>query len=96
MLNILPADSIMFTVGLFCMKNFSFDAKARASLEKKLGLKITDIAKFNIKDDVIVTTAAGEEHHLSFESLDDIARPACRACSGVSSRAVRREGTRWR
>ena len=79
-LNILPADSIVFTIGLFCMKNFSFDAKARAGLEKKLGVKISDIVKFNIKDDVIVTTVKGEVLHLPFEALDDIARPACMAC----------------
>jgi coenzyme F420 hydrogenase subunit beta len=79
-LKILPADSIVFTVGLFCMENFSFDTKARATLEKKLGLNIQDVAKLNIKDDVIVTTAAGEEHHLPFEAVDEIARPACMAC----------------
>ena len=79
-LNILPADAIVFTVGLFCMVNFTFDAKARTALEKKLGLKISDVAKLNIKDDVIVTTAGGKVVHLPFEVLDDVARPACMAC----------------
>jgi coenzyme F420 hydrogenase subunit beta len=79
-LNVLPADMIVFTVGLFCMVNFSFDAKARTALEKKLGLKIGDIAKLNIKDDVIITTANGDVKHLPFEALDKVARPACMAC----------------
>ncbi|MHC4088040.1 MAG: Coenzyme F420 hydrogenase/dehydrogenase, beta subunit C-terminal domain [Planctomycetota bacterium] len=79
-LNIVPADSIAFTVGLFCMENFSFKAKATRALEKKLGVKFDDIAKLNIKDDVILTATNGAVHHLPFESVDEIARPACMAC----------------
>ena len=79
-LNIVPADSIVFTVGLFCMENFSFDSKSIKILEKKLGMKIGDIAKLNIKDDVILTATDGQMHHLPFEAVDDIARPACMAC----------------
>ncbi len=79
-LNIVPADSIVFTVGLFCMENFSFDTKAKKALEKKLGVKIDDIAKLNIKDDVIMTATSGAVHHLPFEAVDEVARPACMAC----------------
>ena len=79
-LNIVPADSIVFTVGLFCMENFSFDSKSIKILEKKLGMKIRDIVKLNIKDDVILTTTDGQVHHLPFEAVDEVARPACMAC----------------
>lgn len=84
-LNILPADSIVLTIGLFCMENFSFDARAKTALEKKLGVKISDIAKLNIKDDVIVTTVKGETIHLPFEAVDEIARPACMACADFAN-----------
>ena len=77
---IVPADSIVFTVGLFCMENFSFNAKSIKVLEKKLGVKMGDIAKLNIKDDVILTTTSGQVHHLPFEVVDHIARSACMAC----------------
>jgi coenzyme F420 hydrogenase subunit beta len=79
-LNIVPADSIVFTVGLFCMENFTFDAKAVKALEKKLGMKLGDIARLNIKDDVILTTTSGQVHHVPFEAVDEVARPACMAC----------------
>lgn len=79
-LNIVPADSIVFTVGLFCMENFTFNAKSVKVLEKKLGVKMDDIAKLNIKDDVILTTTSGQVRHLPFEVVDHIARPACMAC----------------
>jgi coenzyme F420 hydrogenase subunit beta len=62
------------------MENFSFDSKSIKILEKKLGMKIGDIAKLNIKDDVILTATDGQMHHLPFEAVDDIARPACMAC----------------
>ena len=45
-----------------------------------LGVKLGDIAKLNIKDDVILTTADGQVHHVPFEAVDEIARPACMAC----------------
>lgn len=79
-LNIVPADSIVFTVGLFCMENFLFDADAAKTLEKSIGVKFGDITKINIKEDVILTTADGNVHHVPFEAVDQIARPACMAC----------------
>ncbi len=79
-LNIVPADSIVFTVGLFCMENFSFNAKSIKVLEKKLGVKMSNIARLNIKDDVILTTTSGQVRHLPFEVVDHIARPACLTC----------------
>ena len=79
-LKILPADAIVLTIGLFCMENFSFGPQARIALEKKLGLQLSDVAKLNIKDDVIVTTGSGEVLHLPFEAVDEVARPACMAC----------------
>ena len=79
-LNIVPADSIVLTIGLFCMENFIFDAAAKETLNKKLGVNVDDIVKFNIKDDVIITTADGQVHHLGFDAVDEVARPACMAC----------------
>lgn len=79
-LKIIPADSIVFTVGLFCMENFSFDDTAKKALEKKLNVNIGDIGKLNIKEDVIVTTKDGQVHHLPFDAVDEVARSACMAC----------------
>ena len=80
LLNIIPADKITLTIGLFCMENFSFDTKTRDKLEKKLKVKLNNVKKLNIKDDVIVTLGKGEVLHLPFEVVDEIARPACFAC----------------
>ena len=85
LLRVLPADSIALTIGLFCMESFSFNAKTRRALERKLPVKLGQIRKLNIKDDVIVTTAKKETFHIPFDVMDDFARPACFACTDFSN-----------
>ena len=85
LLNVLPADSIVLTIGLFCMENFSFNAKTRRALEKKLTVKLQDIRKLSIKDDVIVTTANKQTVHIPFDVMDEFARPACFACTDFAN-----------
>ena len=85
LLNVLPADSIVLTIGLFCMENFSFGAETRRALERKLTVKLDDIRKLSIKDDVIVTTASNETVHIPFDVMDEFARPACFACADFAN-----------
>ena len=85
LLNVLPADSIVLTIGLFCMENFSFDAKTRRALEKKLQVNLGQIGKLNIKDDVMVTTTKKETLHIPFDVMDEFARPACFACTDFAN-----------
>ena len=80
-LSIIPAEVVTHTIGLFCMENFSFDALSSAKLEKELGIVLDDIVKLNIKEDVIVTLRNGATVHMPFEQLDEVARPACLACT---------------
>jgi len=81
LLNVLPADSIVLTVGLFCMESFAFNARTRRALEKKLAVKLGQVRKLNIKDDVVVTTSKKEAIHIPFSVMDEFARPACFACT---------------
>lgn len=85
LLNVLPADTVTLTIGLFCMESFSFDASARESLENVLGVKLADIEKLNVKDDVIITGSDGKTTHVPFYLVDEFARPACFACSDFSN-----------
>jgi coenzyme F420 hydrogenase subunit beta len=85
LLNVLPADSVVLTIGLFCMETFSFGPRTRRSLEKKLSVKLGQIRKLNIKDDVIVTTAKKEVTRIPFSVMDEYARPACFACTDFAS-----------
>jgi coenzyme F420 hydrogenase subunit beta len=85
LLNVLPADGVVLTIGLFCMENFVFGTKTRRALEKKLSVKLGQIRKLNIKDDVIVTTAKKETIHIPFTVMDEFARPACFACTDFTN-----------
>jgi coenzyme F420 hydrogenase subunit beta len=67
------------------MENFSFGAKTRRVLEKNLSVKLGQIRKLNIKDEVIVTTAKKEAIHIPFTVMDEFARPACFACTDFTN-----------
>jgi coenzyme F420 hydrogenase subunit beta len=85
LLNVLPADSVVLTIGLFCMENFSFGARTRKALERKLSVRLGQIRKLNIKDDLIVTTSRKEAIHIPFAVMDEFARSACFACTDFSN-----------
>jgi len=85
LLNVLPADSVVLAIGLFCMETFSFGAKVRRDLERKLSVKLGQIRKLNIKDDVIVIAANKEVLHIPFSVMDGYARQACFACTDFAS-----------
>jgi coenzyme F420 hydrogenase subunit beta len=84
-LGILPAHIINYSVGLFCMENFFFNAATRKELETKLGVDLSDIDKLNIKEDVIITLRDGATIHVPFDEVDAIARPACLACTDFAN-----------
>jgi len=85
LLNVVPADSIVLTIGLFCMENFSFDAKTRRGLERKLSVKLDQIRKLTIKDDIVVTTAKKRTVHIPFNAMDEFARRACFTCADFAN-----------
>ena len=84
-LGVLPAHIITYTIGLFCMENFAFDALARKKLEEKLHIDFANIDKLNIKEDLIISMRDGMTIHVPFEEVDEIARPACLACTDFAN-----------
>jgi len=80
-LGILPAHIISHTIGLFCMENFSFDALSRKRLEDKLHIDFAAIDKLNIKEDLVISLSDGRTLHVPFEEVEELARPACLACT---------------
>ena len=55
------------------------------ALEKRLPVKLGQIRKLNIKDDIVVTTAKKETVHIPFSVMDEFARPACFACTDFAN-----------
>jgi coenzyme F420 hydrogenase subunit beta len=84
-LGVLPAHLIKYTIGLFCIENFSFDDVAREKLEKKLNINLEDIVKLNIKDDFIISLTNGVTIRVPLEEIHGVARSACLACRDFSN-----------
>ncbi|UCD25975.1 MAG: Coenzyme F420 hydrogenase/dehydrogenase, beta subunit C-terminal domain [Candidatus Bathyarchaeota archaeon] len=84
-LGIIPAHLIKYTIGLFCIENFSFDDVAREMLEKKLDINLEKIVKLNIKDDFVISLTKGVTIHVPLEEVHEVARPACFACKDFSN-----------
>jgi coenzyme F420 hydrogenase subunit beta len=84
-LGVLPSHVVKFTIGLFCMENFSFDQKAREDFEKKAGIKLKDVSKMNIKDGIIFDMNDGKRVDLSFEKIEPLVRSACLSCLDFSN-----------
>ena len=80
MLKVVPSDTVALVIGLFCMESFSLTRESRKKLEKRLGMKLANVAKMNIKSDVIMTMGGGAVLHVPFKLMDEVARPACFAC----------------
>jgi coenzyme F420 hydrogenase subunit beta len=96
-LGILPAHIVTFSIGLFCIENFAFDEPGRRKLEARLQAEVgrpvrfEDIDKLNIKEDLIVSLSDGVDTertmtvHLPLEELEEMARPACLACTDFAN-----------
>ena len=80
-LNIVPSDMVRYTIGLFCMENFAFPALAKQEIEAKIGAKMDEIKKLNVKEDLIVTLIDGRSIHIPFSRIHEFARPACLKCT---------------
>jgi coenzyme F420 hydrogenase subunit beta len=72
---------VKYTIGLFCMENFAFPTLAKQEIEAKIGARMDDIKKLNVKEDLIVTLTNGESLHIPFDVVHEFARPACLKCT---------------
>jgi coenzyme F420 hydrogenase subunit beta len=84
-LGVVPSHVIKYTIGLFCYENFSFDIQDKEKIESRLGIRIDDIEKINIREDFIITLKSGEVKHIPLDEIDDVVRPACFACTDFAN-----------
>ena len=84
-LGVVPSEVIKYTLGLFCMENFSFNDLQLEHLGRKHGFDVTQITKVNVKEDFFVYLEDGRVIHIPFEDIDFIARPACLVCPDFSA-----------
>ena len=79
-LNIIPADSIQFCLGLFCSGNFAFGPKEREKIAEIGGFDWGDVDRINIKEDLVITLRGGETRMIMLDELEFMKRFACYFC----------------
>ena len=84
-LSILPAHIVKYSIGVFCIHNFSFGPDVRKKMEEKFNYSFDDVVKINIKEGMIINLKDKDPIKISFEDLNEFARPACFACRDFSN-----------
>ena len=84
-LNIIPADTIKFCLGLFCSGNFVFGQQQREKIANIGGFEFCDVKKINIKEDLIIHLDSGEEKRVLLDELEFMKRFACYFCPDYSA-----------
>lgn len=79
------ADRVAFQIGLFCTEVFTFDLMTE-KIEKGLGIPLSDVAKFNVKGEVLVHKKDGELVTFPLqEAMENYQRPECAHCADFSA-----------
>jgi coenzyme F420 hydrogenase subunit beta len=80
-----PSDRIALRIGLLCSEVFDFDGLMVRKIERELGIPLTDIAKFNVKGEVLVYPKDGEVVRINLRDAQEHARPECHHCGDFSA-----------
>jgi coenzyme F420 hydrogenase subunit beta len=84
-LSVVPSHVVKYVLGLFCTENFSFSGSKKELFEEVLGVKLEDIVKMNLKEDLIIWRKDGSSLHIPLEKLNEFTRAACLACSDFAN-----------
>ena len=85
LLNIVPSNLIIFTIGLFCMQCFTLQDLVKKDFAKKHKIEMDSIQSLNIKDDLILKMKSNINIHVPLEEIEELARPACLECKDFSN-----------
>ena len=84
-LNIYPADTVKFCLGLFCSGNFVFGEKQRNEIAQIGGFQWEKVNKINIKENLMIHLKSGEVVTVTLSDLEFMKRPACNFCADFSA-----------
>jgi coenzyme F420 hydrogenase subunit beta len=76
-------EPIKFTIGLMCTESFTY-AGLICHIEHALGVPLGDIAKMNIKGQLLVTTKSGEVKTVPLKEVKQYTRQGCLLCNDFS------------
>ena len=72
------ADAVKFSIGIFCMRTFSYDGFFKDIIEKQLDMNLAEIDKFDIKHGRLIIYRKGKPKRELV--LDALARFTCQPC----------------
>jgi coenzyme F420 hydrogenase subunit beta len=75
---------LKFSIGLMCSECFTYEGLIENHIRGKLGIKLADIKKMNIKGKMLVTTASGVTS-IPLAEIKQYARKSCGMCDDFSS-----------
>lgn len=84
-INVVPSHIIKFVLGLFCLESFTFDALKLRDVEEVLGVRMEEIEKMNLKEDLILELRNGKTVHVDLGRMHEFVRSACLACSDFAN-----------
>ena len=85
-MGVTPSQNIKYLLGLFCYGNFTMGKDKKEKFETQFNLKIEEIEKLNIKEDMLIKLKGSEViQHISFSELSDYIRSACNACNDFTN-----------
>ncbi len=84
-IDIVPSDSIKFSLGLFCSGNFVFDEKAREKIASTGKFDWKEVKKINVRDNFMVYLKNGEVKSIPLDKIEFMKRFACRHCPDYSA-----------
>ena len=77
-------EPIKFTIGLMCTESFTHEGLTR-HIEQTLGVPLGDIAKMNIKGQLLITTKSGDVKTVPLKEAKKYTRQGCLPCTDFSS-----------
>lgn len=76
-------EPIKLTIGLMCTESFVYDG-LMGRIEQTLGIHSSDIAKMNIKGQLLITTKSGELKTIPLKEAKQYTRGGCLPCNDFS------------
>jgi len=75
---------IKFLIGLMCSECFSYEGLMQRHIQEKMGIRLDDVKKMNIKGKMLVTTSSGVAT-IPLAEIKQYARKSCGFCQDFSS-----------
>jgi coenzyme F420 hydrogenase subunit beta len=80
-----PVERVAVTIGLFCTEVFRPELMTE-HIEKRMGIPLTEVTKFNVKGEVLVYQRNGDVATIPLQdAMADYQRPDCRHCGDFSA-----------